>query len=87
MRFTGAYTALVTPFKNGALNETGYRRFIEWQIEQGINGLVPCGTTGESATLTHDEHEQVVRICVEQAKGRVPVLARSEERRVGKECQ
>ena len=75
MRFTGAYTALVTPFKNGALDEQRYRRFIEWQIEQGINGLVPCGTTGESATLSHDEHEQVIRICVEQAKGRVPILA------------
>ena len=75
MRFTGAYTALATPFKNGAPDETCYRRFIEWQIEQGINGLVPCGTTGESATLSHDEHEQVIRICVEQAKGRVPVLA------------
>ncbi|MDR0238973.1 MAG: 4-hydroxy-tetrahydrodipicolinate synthase [Deltaproteobacteria bacterium] len=75
MRFTGAYTALVTPFKNGALDEQRYRRFIEWQIEQGINGLVPCGTTGESATLSHDEHEQVIRICVDQAKGRVPVLA------------
>jgi len=75
MRFSGAYTALVTPFKNGALDETRYRRLIEWQIEQGINGLVPCGTTGEAATLSHDEHEQVVRICVEQAKGRVAVLA------------
>jgi len=77
MRFIGAYTALATPFKNGVLDETRYRRFIEWQIEQGINGLVPCGTTGESATLSHDEHEQVIRICVEQAKGRVPVLAGS----------
>ena len=75
MRFSGAYTALVTPFKNGALDETRYRRLIEWQIEQGINGLVPCGTTGEAATLSHDEHEQVIRICVEQAKGRVAVLA------------
>jgi 4-hydroxy-tetrahydrodipicolinate synthase len=77
MHFSGAYTALVTPFKNGALDEQRYRRFIEWQIEQGINGLVPCGTTGESATLSHDEHEQVIRICVEQANGRVPVLAGS----------
>ncbi|MCL1986266.1 MAG: 4-hydroxy-tetrahydrodipicolinate synthase [Betaproteobacteria bacterium] len=75
MRFTGAYTALVTPFKDGAPDEARYRRFIEWQIEQGINGLVPCGTTGESATLSHEEHERVIRICVEQAKGRVPVLA------------
>ena len=75
MRFTGAYTALVTPLKNGVPDEDGYRRFIEWQIEQGINGLVPCGTTGESATLSHEEHELVVRLCVEQAAGRVPVLA------------
>lgn len=75
MRFTGAYTALVTPFKNGAVDETRFRRHIEWQIEQGINGLVPCGTTGESATLSHAEHQNVIRICVEQAKGRVPVMA------------
>ena len=77
MRFSGPYTALVTPFKNGAMDEDGYRRFIQWQIDQGINGLVPCGTTGESATLSHDEHERVIRICVEQANGRVPVLAGS----------
>ncbi len=75
MQFSGAYTALVTPFKNGQVDETRYRRHIEWQIEQGINGLVPCGTTGESATLSHEEHMRVIRICVEQAKGRVPVLA------------
>lgn len=75
MRLTGAFTALVTPFKNGHINEERYRQFIEWQIEQGIHGLVPCGTTGESATLTHDEHEEVIRICVEQVKGRVPILA------------
>jgi 4-hydroxy-tetrahydrodipicolinate synthase len=77
MRFSGTFTALVTPFKNGAPDETRYRRLIDWQIEQGVSGLVPCGTTGESATLSHEEHEQVVRICVEQAKGRVPVLAGS----------
>ena len=75
MRLTGAYTALVTPFKNGAVDELRFRKHVEWQIEQGINGLVPCGTTGESATLSHEEHMQVVRICIEQAKGRVPVLA------------
>ena len=75
MHFSGAYTALVTPFKNGELDEARYRGFIEWQIEQGINGLVPCGTTGESATLSHAEHERAIRICVEQAKGRVSVLA------------
>lgn len=75
MQFTGAFTALVTPFKNGKVDEDAYRDLIEWQIEQGIDGLVPCGTTGESATLSHAEHGQVIRICVEQAKGRVPILA------------
>lgn len=75
MEFRGAYTALVTPFKNGAVDEEAYRRFIEWQIEQGIDGLVSVGTTGESATLSHDEHCEVIRICIDQAKGRVPVVA------------
>ncbi len=75
MQFTGAFTALVTPFRNGAVDEERYRELIEWQIEQGINGLVPCGTTGESATLSHEEHREVIRICVEQANKRVPVLA------------
>ncbi|MEG2173409.1 MAG: 4-hydroxy-tetrahydrodipicolinate synthase [Desulfovibrionaceae bacterium] len=75
MYFSGAFTALVTPFKNGTVDEESFRRFIEWQIEQGINGLVPCGTTGESATLTHSEHEHVIEICIHQTKGRVPVLA------------
>lgn len=75
MHFSGAFTALVTPFKNGTIDEEGFRQFIEWQIEQGINGLVPCGTTGESATLTHSEHERAIEICIHQAKGRVPVLA------------
>lgn len=75
MLFTGAFTALVTPFKNGTVDEEAFREFVEWQIDQGINGLVPCGTTGESATLTHDEHERVIEICIDQAKGRVPVLA------------
>ncbi len=75
MQFQGAFTALVTPFRNGEVDEERYRALVEWQIEQGINGLVPCGTTGESATLTHQEHKDVIRICVEQVKGRVPVLA------------
>lgn len=75
MQFRGAFTALVTPFKNGEVDEESYRRHIEWQIEQGIHGLVPCGTTGESATLSHAEHGKVIRICVDQAKKRVPVLA------------
>lgn len=75
MRFSGAFTALVTPFKNGKVDEEAYRRHIEWQLEQGINGLVPCGTTGESATLSHEEHQNVIRICVDQVKKRVPVIA------------
>lgn len=75
MQFSGAFTALVTPFKGGELDEDAYRALIEWQIAQGINGVVPCGTTGESATLSHAEHGRVIRICVEQVAGRVPVLA------------
>lgn len=75
MQFSGAYSALVTPFSNGTIDEECYRQLIEWQIEEGINGLVPCGTTGESATMSHEEHREVIRICVDQVKGRVPVLA------------
>ena len=75
MQYAGAFTALVTPFRNGKVDEERYREFIEWQITEGIDGLVPCGTTGESATLTHQEHEEVIRICIDQAKKRVPVIA------------
>ena len=75
MMFAGAFTALVTPFVNGEIDEKRYRAFIEWQIQEGINGLVPCGTTGESATLSHAEHEKVIEICIDQAQKRVPVLA------------
>ena len=75
MQFSGAMTALVTPFRNNALDEAAYRDFIEFQINEGIHGLVPCGTTGESATLSHEEHERVIEICIDQARGRVPVLA------------
>jgi 4-hydroxy-tetrahydrodipicolinate synthase len=74
-RFRGSFTALVTPFKNGSLDEKGFRDLVEWQISEGTNGLVPVGTTGESPTLSHAEHEQVVEWCVQQAKGRVPVVA------------
>ena len=73
--FKGAFSALVTPFKNGEFDEESYRNLIEWQIEQGINGLVPVGTTGESATLSHEEHRQVVKTCVEAVKKRVSVIA------------
>ncbi|WP_045212326.1 4-hydroxy-tetrahydrodipicolinate synthase [Desulfonatronovibrio magnus] len=75
MQFSGAFTALVTPFKNNQIDEEAYRKLIEWQLEQGIDGVVPCGTTGESATLSHEEHKQVISICVDQVKGRVPVVA------------
>ena len=73
--FQGSITALITPFKNGALDETAFQRFVEWQISQGSHGLVPCGTTGESPTLTHDEHKRVVELCIEAARRRVPVIA------------
>ena len=72
----GSITALVTPFtKDGAFDEKAFRAFVEWQIAEGTQGLVPVGTTGESPTLSHDEHRQVVKTCVEVAKGRVPVIA------------
>src|SRR5262249_40744059 len=74
-RFRGSFTALVTPFKNGAVDEKAFRELVDWQIVEGTNGLVPVGTTGESPTLSHKEHEQVVEWCVDQAKGRVPVVA------------
>lgn len=73
--FRGSMTALVTPFKNGAVDEQAFRDLIDWQIAQGTSGLVPVGTTGESPTLSHEEHHKVVDICIDQAKGRVPVIA------------
>jgi len=75
MQLRGAITALSTPFKDGKVDETTYRDFIEWQIEQGIDGLVPCGTTGEAATMSHEEQGRIIKICVDQVKGRVPVVA------------
>src|SRR2546430_16109478 len=73
--FRGLFTALVTPFGNGALDEKAFRNLVDWQIEEGTDGLVPVGTTGESPTLSHEEHRQVVEWCVEQARRRVPVVA------------
>src|SRR5213083_2173600 len=73
--FRGSFTALVTPFKNGGLDEDAFRNLVEWQITEGTNGLVPVGTTGESPTLSHSEHNQVVEWCIDQARGRVPVVA------------
>jgi len=74
-RFRGSFTALVTPFKNGSVDEKAFRDLVEWQIGEGTHGLVPVGTTGESPTLSHDEHKKVVEWCVGEAKGRVPVVA------------
>lgn len=71
----GSITALVTPFSNGQVDEKAFRALVNWQIEQGSHGLVPCGTTGESPTLDHDEHHRVTEICIEEAAGRVPVIA------------
>ncbi|MBB4196570.1 4-hydroxy-tetrahydrodipicolinate synthase [Rhodoblastus sphagnicola] len=74
-RLRGWMTALVTPFKDGAVDEAAFRALIDWQIESGIHGLVPVGTTGESPTLSHEEHGRVVEIAVRQSNGRVPVIA------------
>lgn len=73
--FSGSIPALVTPFRNGRFAEEDYRTLVEWQVAEGSLALVPCGTTGEAATLTKDEHFEVVRVCADQTKGRVPVLA------------
>jgi 4-hydroxy-tetrahydrodipicolinate synthase len=73
--FKGALTALITPFRDGAVDEKALRDLIEWQIQSGIDGLVPCGSTGESATLTHSEHERVIKLTIEQTRKRVPVVA------------
>jgi 4-hydroxy-tetrahydrodipicolinate synthase len=73
--FRGSFTALITPFKNGSLDEKAFRDLVEWQIAEGTHGLVPVGTTGESPTLSHAEHNDVVEWCIDQAKGRVPVIA------------
>ena len=73
--FRGSFTALVTPFKNGSVDEDAFRALIDWQIAEGTDGLVPVGTTGESPTLSHDEHKRVVEWCVDQAGKRVPVVA------------
>jgi 4-hydroxy-tetrahydrodipicolinate synthase len=73
--FKGSITALITPFKDGKVDARAFQKLVEWQIDQGTHGLVPCGTTGESSTLTHDEHRRVVELCIEASAGRVPVIA------------
>jgi 4-hydroxy-tetrahydrodipicolinate synthase len=74
-KFRGSFTALLTPFKNGSLDEKAFRELVDWQIAEGTNGLVAVGTTGESPTLSHEEHRRVVEWCIEQAHGRVAVVA------------
>jgi 4-hydroxy-tetrahydrodipicolinate synthase len=73
--FKGTYTAIVTPFKNGQIDENAFRKLIDFQIENGVDGIVPVGTTGEAATLDYDEHLRVIEIAVEQAKGRCKIVA------------
>jgi len=74
--FTGSLVALITPFKNGSVDEKGFEKFVAWQIAEGTDGLVPCGTTGESPTLSMEEHKRVIDICIQTAKGTgVPVIA------------
>ena len=74
-RIKGSIPALITPMKGGKVDEAAFRQLVSWQIAQGCTGLVPCGTTGESPTLSHEEHIRVIQICVEEAAGRVPVIA------------
>ncbi|MEC8622496.1 MAG: 4-hydroxy-tetrahydrodipicolinate synthase [Pseudomonadota bacterium] len=71
----GSICALITPFRDGQLDEQAYADLVEWQIQEGTEGLVPCGTTGESPTLSHAEHKRIVEICIEVTSGRVPVIA------------
>jgi 4-hydroxy-tetrahydrodipicolinate synthase len=73
--FSGSIPALVTPFRDGAFDEAAFRKLVEWQIDNGSSGLVPCGTTGENSTLSNAEHHRVIEVCIEQAAGRVPIIA------------
>ena len=73
--FKGSFVALITPFKDSMVDEPAFQSLVEWHIEQGTDGLVPCGTTGESPTLSHAEHMRVTELCIEVARGKVPVVA------------
>ena len=73
--FKGSNVAIVTPFKNNKLDEEAYLKLINFHLDNGTNGLVPAGTTGESPTLTHEEHEKVIEICIKEAKGKIPIIA------------
>jgi len=73
--FKGSLVALITPFRNGKVDEKAFQDLVEWHVREGTNGLVPCGTTGESPTLSHDEHKRVIELCIEAARKRIPVIA------------
>jgi 4-hydroxy-tetrahydrodipicolinate synthase len=73
--FKGSLVALITPFRNGKVDEKAFQALVEWQVREGTDGLVPCGTTGESPTLSHAEHKRVIELCIEAAAGKVPVMA------------
>ena len=73
--FSGSIPALATPFRDGSFDETAFRKLVDWQIENGSKALVPCGTTGEASTISNAEHHRVIEVCIEQAAGRVPVIA------------
>ncbi len=73
--FKGCFTALITPFRDGKVDDSAFQSFVDWQIKEGIHGVFPCGTTGESPTLSHQEHMRVSELCIEVAKGRVPTIA------------
>ena len=73
--FKGSNVALITPFKNNGLDEEAYIKLIHFQIDNGTNGLVPAGTTGESPTLSHDEHQRVIDLCIKESNGKIPVIA------------
>ena len=75
MLFHGSYTALLTPFKDNKVDFDAYRKLIDFQIENGTNGLVPVGTTGESPTLSHNEHKKIIEIAVKKCNGKIPVIA------------
>ncbi len=75
MNYKGSFCALITPFNEGKIDENSYKKIIDWHIESGTKGIVPCGTTGESPTLSHNEHKKIIELAVEYAAGRIPVIA------------
>jgi 4-hydroxy-tetrahydrodipicolinate synthase len=83
----GSITALITPFRDGRVDEEAFEALVDWQIREGSHGLVPCGTTGESPTLSHEEHRRVVELCIRTAKGRVPVIAGTGSNSTGEAVQ